>query len=57
VFSHLRIKLLDHGKLALQRIVQNQNNELPYAQNVMINKLNKLEHFVVIDVPAHIASP
>ncbi|MGB8555428.1 MAG: hypothetical protein WCD73_19075, partial [Pseudolabrys sp.] len=54
VFSHLRIKLLDHGKLSLQRIIQNQNNELRYAQDVRINKLSKLEHFVVIDVPPHI---
>src|SRR5262249_16363808 len=55
VFSHLRVKLFDHGKLALQCVVQDQNDELRPSKNVRINQRNKLNHFVVVDITPHIA--
>ena len=55
VLSHSCIKLFDNNKLALHGVVQNQNNKLRCAQNVRLNKLDKLDHSVIINVAPHIA--
>ena len=50
VFSHKHIQLFDHGKLALQGVIQDQNYELRPAKNVCINEPDQLDHFVIIDI-------
>jgi hypothetical protein len=55
LFSHSRIQLFDHGKLALQGVIQNQDYELRSAKNVRINEPDQFDHFVIIDIAPHIA--